>query len=47
MATDEEAIERVTDRLNGLAADFCDEWIVKLVQRLDKWLNRNGDYVEK
>jgi hypothetical protein len=29
--------------LNGLAADFCDEGIAKLMQRLNKCLNRNGD----
>jgi hypothetical protein len=32
--------------LNGMAGDFYDEGIVQLVQRLDKSLNRNGDYVE-
>jgi hypothetical protein len=31
----------------GLGADFHDEGIVKLVQHLDKCLNRNGDCVEK
>jgi histone-lysine N-methyltransferase SETMAR len=36
MATDEEVKETVTDWLNGLAANFYDEGIVKLVQRLDK-----------
>lgn len=34
----------VMDWLNGLAADFHDEEIVKLV-RLDKCLKCNGDYV--
>jgi hypothetical protein len=33
--------------LNGLAADFYDEGIIKLVQRLDKCLNHNGEYVQK
>jgi hypothetical protein len=46
MATDEEVKETVTDWLNGLGADFYDG-TVKLLQRLDKRLNRNGDYVEK
>jgi hypothetical protein len=43
----EEVKETVTDWLNGLAADFCDEGIVRLVQRLDKCLSLNGDCVEK
>jgi hypothetical protein len=43
METGEEVQETVTDWLNGPAADFYDEGIVKLVQRLDKCLNRNGD----
>jgi histone-lysine N-methyltransferase SETMAR len=47
MATDEEMKETVKDWLNGLAADFHDEGIIKLVQHLDKCLNRSGDYVEK
>jgi hypothetical protein len=47
MATDEEVKERVTVWLNVLAADFSDEGTVKLVQHLDKCLNRNGNYVEK
>jgi hypothetical protein len=46
MATDE-VKERVTEGLNELAADVRNEGIVKLVQRLDKCLNRNGNYVEK
>jgi hypothetical protein len=46
MATDE-VKETVTGWLNGLAADFHDEGIMKLVQHLDKYLNRNGDYIEK
>jgi hypothetical protein len=47
MGTDEEVKETVTDWLNGLAADFHDVGIVKLVQRLNKCLHRNRDYVEK
>jgi hypothetical protein len=35
------------DLLNGVAADFYDEGIIKLVQLLDKFPNRNEDYVEK
>jgi hypothetical protein len=47
MATDEEVKVTVMDWFHGLSADFYDEGIVKLVQHLDKYLNRNGDYVEK
>jgi hypothetical protein len=39
--------EAATVWLNKLAADFYVEGIFKLVQRLDKCLNRNGDYVQK
>jgi hypothetical protein len=35
------------DWLSVLAADFYDGGIVKLLQRLDKCLNRNEDYIEK
>jgi hypothetical protein len=46
MATDE-VKETVIDWLNGPAANFYDKGTVKLVQRLDKCLNHNGDYAEK
>jgi hypothetical protein len=46
-ASDEEVKESVPDPLNGLAADFYDEGIVKFVLRVDKRLNRNGNYAEK
>jgi hypothetical protein len=46
MATDEGA-KVVTDWLNGLAAAFYDEGISKLLQHLDKCLNRYGDYIRK
>jgi hypothetical protein len=36
MANDGELKETVMDWLNGLVADFCDEGIVKLVQRPEK-----------
>jgi hypothetical protein len=39
MATDEEMKETVMHWLNGLAANFCDEGIVKLMQCLDRCLN--------
>jgi hypothetical protein len=42
MTTDEEVKEIVRDWLNALAADFYDDGIVKLEQRLNKCLNRNG-----
>jgi hypothetical protein len=45
MATDEEVKKIVTGWLDGLAAVCYDEGIVKLVQRLDKCLNHNGDTV--
>jgi hypothetical protein len=35
------------DWLNELAAYFYDEGIVRIVQRLDKRLNRNEDYIDK
>jgi hypothetical protein len=44
---DEEVKETVTNWLNGLAANFYVEGIVKLVQSFDKCLNRNWDYVDK
>jgi hypothetical protein len=38
----------VKDRLNdGLAADFYDAGIQKLITCYDKCLNLHGDYVEK
>jgi len=46
-STDDEIKEQVTRYLNGLAANFVDMGIQKLVQRLQKYLDRNGDYVEK
>jgi hypothetical protein len=47
MATDEEVKEKVMEWLSGLAADVYDEGFMKLVERLDKCLNRNGGFVEK
>jgi hypothetical protein len=38
--------ERVTHCLNRQVTDFYDEGILKLVHRLDKFLNRNGEYVK-
>jgi hypothetical protein len=39
METDAEVKETVTAWLNGLAAEFYDEGIVKLLSQLDKCLN--------
>ena len=36
----------VNEWLKSQAAKFCDDRINKLVQRYDKCLNLNGDYVE-
>lgn len=41
------AQEEVERYLNGLAADCFDMGIRKLEQRLQKCVNRNGDYVEE
>jgi hypothetical protein len=46
-STDDEVKEEVTRYLNGLAANVFDMGIQNLVQRLQKCLDRNGDYVEK
>jgi len=35
------------DVVKGLAADFYDSGIQKLVPRLNKCLDNSGDYVEK
>jgi hypothetical protein len=43
----EEIKETVIDWVNEPKADFYDEGIVKLMQHLDKCLNRYGYYVEK
>jgi hypothetical protein len=37
----------VKDSFNGMAADFYDAGIQKLVTRYDKCPNLHGDYVEK
>ena len=43
---DDEVQEEVMMWFKGLAADFCDSGIQKLVPRLNKCLNNVGDYVE-
>jgi hypothetical protein len=47
MGNDEKVKKTVRDWFNGLAADFYDAGIQKLITRYDKWLNLHGDYVEK
>ena len=39
--------EEVMTWFKGQAADFYDSGIQKLVQRLNKYLDNAGDYVEK
>lgn len=45
--TDDEVKEAVKDWLSSQAADFYDLGLQKLVERHDKCLNKNGNYVEK
>jgi hypothetical protein len=47
MRRDEEAKKTIKDWFSGLAVDFCDVGIQKLVIRYDKCLNLHVDYVEK
>ena len=44
---DDEVQEEVMTWFQGLAADFYDSGIEKLVPRLNKCLDNAGDYVEK
>ena len=44
---DEELKAGVNEWLKSQAADFYDEGFQKLVNRYDKCLNLNGDYMEK
>jgi len=44
---DDEVQEKVMTWFKGLAADFYDSEIQKLVPRLNKCLDNAGDYVEK
>jgi len=44
---DDEVQDEVMTRFKGLAADFYDSGIQKLVPRLNKYLDNAGDYVEK
>jgi len=45
--TDDEVKEEVIRFLRGMAAELYDLGIHKLEHRLQKCLDRNGDYVEK
>jgi hypothetical protein len=45
--SDEEVKDVVWQRLNGLAAEVCDEDIQTLITCCDKCLNVGGDCVEK
>jgi len=44
---DDEVQEEVMTWFKGLAADFYDSGVEKLVPRLNKCLDNPGDYVEK
>ncbi|KAG8293274.1 hypothetical protein J6590_020877 [Homalodisca vitripennis] len=46
-STDDEVKEEVTRFLKGLEAEFNNMRIEKLEHRLQKCLDKNGDYVEK
>ncbi len=43
----EELIVTLREMLSNLGRDFCCHEIEKLVPRLNKCLDRNGDYIEK
>ena len=44
---DNDEVQEVMTWFKGLAADFYDSGIQKLVPRLNKCLDNAGDYVEK
>jgi hypothetical protein len=46
MGSDVEVKQTVEGWCSGLAADFYDAGIQKLVTRCDKWLNHHKDYAE-
>jgi hypothetical protein len=46
MGSDEDVKKTVKDWFSGLAADFYDAGIQKLVTRYDKCLNLHGDCVQ-
>jgi hypothetical protein len=45
--TGEELKEEVFSYLRGAAGEFYDSGIKKMVQRMQKCIDLNGDYVEK
>jgi len=45
--TNEELMDGVKTWLHNLAAPFYDEGLQKLVPRYDKYLNVDGNYMEK
>jgi len=45
--TNEELMDVVNNWTHNLAAPFFDEGLHKLVSRYDKYLNVDGNYVEK
>jgi histone-lysine N-methyltransferase SETMAR len=45
--TGEELKEEVLSYLRGAAGEFCDSGIKKMVHRMQKCIDLNGDYVEK
>ena len=44
---DDDEVQEVMTWFKGLAVDFHDSAIQKLVPRLNKYLDNAGDYVEK
>jgi hypothetical protein len=44
---DEEVKNEVTKWLRAQTAEFCDNGMQKLVPKLNKCLDKGGDYVEK
>jgi hypothetical protein len=44
---DEEMKNELNTRLRALEAEFCDIGIHKFVPRLNKCLDKSGDYVER
>jgi hypothetical protein len=47
MGTGDEVKKTVKDWFSGLAADFYNAGLQKLITRYDRCLNLHGDYVEK
>jgi hypothetical protein len=45
--SNDDELQEVTTCFKGQVADFYDSGILKLVPRLNKYLDNAGDYVEK